>query len=112
MIIAKNYRYLFEEVNREFYNNLLWYNVDGHYREQKHFKEKMLKFVFNIVELNPTDKVGSIIHSLLKSFFFEKPEHRRGVYKQIRYKILPVLWKNHKAIERKNNVSLRFLPTN
>ena len=42
-----------------------------------------------------------MVHELLKSFFFEKPEYRRGVYKDIRYEILPVLWKNHWMVERK-----------
>ena len=50
-----------------------------------------------------------MIHQILKSFIFEKPEHRRGVYKQIRYEILPVLWKDHKAIERKKQRKLTFL---
>ena len=50
-----------------------------------------------------------MIHQILKSFIFKIPEHRRGVYKQIRYKILPVLWKDHKAIERKKQRKLTFL---
>ena len=48
--------------------------IDGRYREQKYFKEKVLYFVFNIVELNPTDKVGSMIHEFLKTLF-EKPHY-------------------------------------
>ena len=31
------------------------------------------------------------------------------MYKQIRYEILPILWKNHKAIERKKQRKLTFL---
>ena len=50
-----------------------------------------------------------MIHDLLKSFFFGKPEHRRGVYKQLRYEILPVLWKDHRVIERKKQRKLTFL---
>ena len=50
-----------------------------------------------------------MVHQILKSFIFEKPEHRRGVYKQIRYKILPVLWHDHRAIERKKQRKLTFL---
>ena len=50
-----------------------------------------------------------MIHHILKSFIFEKPEHRRGVYKEIRYKLLPVFWKDHKAIERKKQRKLTFL---
>ena len=50
-----------------------------------------------------------MIHQILKSFIFENPEHRRRVYKDIRYKLLPVLWKDHKAIERKKQRKLTFL---
>ena len=50
-----------------------------------------------------------MVHSILKFFFFAKPEYRRGVYKQIRYKILPVLWKDHRMIERKKQRKLTFL---
>ena len=31
------------------------------------------------------------------------------MYKQIRYEILPIPWKNHKAIERKKQRKLTFL---
>ena len=65
--------------------------------------------MFNIAELNPTDKVGSMIHQMLKLLFFEKKEYRKGIYKQIRYELLPVLWKNHRAIERKKQRKLTFL---
>ena len=100
---------LFGKVRREFWNNCLWYNINGRYREQKHFREAILSYIFNIVEINPTDKAASMIHTVLKMRFFEKPEHRRGVYKQIRYKILPVLWKDHRVIERKKQQKLTFL---
>ena len=86
----------------------IWYQIDGYYREQKGFREELLFYIFNICEINPTDKVASMIHQILKGYFFEKPEHRRGVYKQIRYEILPILWKNHKAIERKKQRKLTF----
>ena len=36
-------------------------------------------------------------------------EYRQGVYKQIRYEILPIVWKNHRAMERKKNQKLTFL---
>ena len=65
--------------------------------------------MFNIAELNPTNKVGHVIHEFLKTHFFEKQEYRRGVYRQIRYEILPVLSKDHKAIERKKQRKLTFL---
>ena len=103
---------LYQKVRREFFNNCLWYQVDGRYFEQKYFQESLLFYIFNICELNPTNKVASMVHHILKSFILEKPEHRRGIYKQIRYKILPVLWYDRRAIEGRNNVSLHFLPTN
>ena len=60
--------------------------------------------------MNPTNKVGNVIHEFLKTHFFEKQEYRQGVYKQIRYEILPIVWKNHWAgIERKKQKKLTFL---
>ena len=109
MAVLRHNVNLFEKVHREFWNNCLWYNIDGNYREQKHFEEVILSYIFNIVEINPADKVASMVHSILKWYFFEKPEHRRGIYKQIRYEILPVLWKNHRTIERKKQRKLMFL---
>ena len=100
---------LYERVRGEFWKNCLWYQIDGYCREQKGFREELLFYIFNIAEINPTDKVASMVHQILKWDFFEKPEHRRGVYKQIRYEILPILWKNHKAIERKKQRKLTFL---
>ena len=95
MSVLKHNKILYEKVRREFFNNCLRYQVDGRYFEQIGFKESLLFYIFNIYELNPTNKVASMVHVILKSFLFEKPEHRRGVYKPIRYKILPVLWKDH-----------------
>ena len=50
-----------------------------------------------------------MVHVILKSFLFEKPDQRRGVYKQIRYRLVPVLWRDHRAIERKKQKKLTFL---
>ena len=50
-----------------------------------------------------------MIHVILKSFLFEGPDKRRGIYKPIRYIILPVLWRDHRAIERKKQKRLTFL---
>ena len=108
-MICKHRSDLFNDVYREFYNNLLYIYIDGRYIETKYFKEAVQRLVLNICELNPTNKVGCMIHEFLKLSFFEKPEYRKGVYKQIRYQILPVLWKNHKAIERKKQEKLTFL---
>ena len=100
---------LLNKIRREFSNNCRWYQVDGRYFEQKGFQESLLFYIFNICELNPTNKVAIMTHQILKSFIFKRPEHRRGVYKQIRCEILPVLWKDHKAIERKKQRKLTFL---
>ena len=100
---------LYAKVRREFFNNCLWYQIDGGYFEQKYFQEALLSYIFSICELNPTNKVASMIHVILKSFLFEKPDQRRGIYKQIRYRLLPVLWKDHRAIEKKKQKILTFL---
>ena len=100
---------LLQNVRREFFNNCLWYQVDGRYFEQKSFQEALLFYIFNIIELNPTNKVAIMIHQILKSSIFKRPEHRHGIYKPIRYKILPVLWRDHRAIERKKQKKLTFL---
>ena len=108
-MICKHRSDLFQNAYREFYNNLLYTHINGQYVETKYFKEAVQRLVFNICELNPTNKVGPMVHEFLKLTFFEKPEYRKGVYKQIRYQILPVLWKNHKAIERKKQKKLTLL---
>ena len=109
MSVLKHNKVLYQRVCREFFNNCLWYQIDGYYREQKYFHEVLLFYIFNLCGLNPTDKVASMVHQVLKSFIFEKPEHRCGIYNQIRYEILPVLWKDHHAIERKKQSRLTFL---
>ena len=107
-----NYKLRADLINNarwEFNGNLVWVYIDGCYRETKNFKEAILNLVFNICELNPTNKVGNIIYEFLKTFFFEKQEYRQGVYKEIRYNILPALWKDHRAIERKKQRKLTCL---
>ena len=63
---------LFDNAYRESKNNELWIQIDGYYWEQKHFQEAILYLVFNMCELNPTNKLGNIIHEFLKTFLFEK----------------------------------------
>ena len=109
MVIARHRADLFKNVYREFSSNCLWVDLGRDYRESKYFKEAVLYLVFNLCELNSTNMLGNIIHEFLKTSFFKEPEHRRGVYKQIRYVVLPVLWKDHKAIERKKQRKLTFL---
>ena len=108
-MICRHCADFFEDVYKEFNNNLLYIYIDSRYIEMKYFKEAVLCLIFNIVELTPTCKVGSMVHGFLKLSFFEKPEYREGIYKQIRYEILPVLWKNHRMIERKKQRKLTFL---
>ena len=100
MVITRYHADVFQNVYKEFSNNCLWVDLGRDYRESKYFKEAVLYLIFNLCELNPTNMLGNIIHEFLKTFF-EKPEYRKGIYKDIRYKILPVLWVDHRAIERK-----------
>ena len=100
MSVLRHNRVLYDKVRREFTNNCLCYQITGRYFEQKAFQGALLSYIFNICELNPTHKVASMVHVILRSFLFEKPDQRLGVYKPIRYIILPVLWKDHRAIER------------
>ena len=99
--MLKHNKILYKKVCREFFNNCLWYQVDGCYFEQKYFQEVLLPWTFNICEIDPTNRVASIVHAIVKSFLFERPDQRRGIYKPIRYILLPVLSKDHRAIERK-----------
>ena len=109
MVIARHRADLFKNVYKEFSNNCLWVGLGRDYRESKYFKEAVLYLIFNLCKLNSTNMLGNIIHEFLKTSFFKEPEHRRGIYKQIRYKILPVLWRDHRAIERKRQKKLTFL---
>ena len=93
---------LFRDAFWEFSRNLLWVEIGVSYRESNEYRRAVLTLVREICKLYPTSKAGNIIHDFLKNcVIFEKPECRKGVYKDIRYKILPVLWKDHRAIERK-----------
>ena len=113
VIIMSFYYYfsrdLFEDVYREFLNNRLYIIFRGQYNESKYFKKAVQRLIYNICILNSTNDVGHIVHEFLKSRLFGKPEYKKGVYKEIKYKILPVLWKNRKAIERKKQKKLTFL---
>ena len=100
---------LFQKVFRGFEYNCLEVRRGRDYREFKYFQEAVLYFIFNLCELNPTNRVGKIFHHFLKLSFFEEPDQRRGIYKPIRHMILPVLWKNHRAVERKKQKKLSLL---
>ena len=100
---------LYEKVIREFRCNCLWYQVTDRYFEQKAFQEALLFYIFNLCELNPTNKVPLIVNDITKSFLFKEPDQRLGVYKPIRYIILPVLFRDHRVVERKKQKKLSFL---
>ena len=83
-----------------------YHNIDGRYRETKKFKELFKIAIYEILQNN--ENAAPIIHQCLKDIFLE-PFTRVGIYKDIRYKILPILWKDHRAIERKKQRKLTFL---
>ena len=109
MKIANHSKDLFQKVFREFECNCLEVGPGRDYRESKYFQEAVLYFIFNLCELNPTNRVGKIIHEFLKLSFFEEPGQRLGIYKPIKYILLPVLRKDHKAVECKKQKKLSFL---
>ena len=100
---------LYQKVYKEFSCNCLWVDLGRDYRESKYFQEAVLSYIFNLCELNPTNRLGKIILEFLKSSFFKEPDQRLGVYKPIRYILLPVLWRDHRAIKRKKQKKLSFL---
>ena len=106
---ANHRKDLFQKVFRGFEYNCQEVRRGRGYREFKYFQEAVLYFIFNLCELNPTNKVGEIIHKFLKLPFFEGPDQRRGIYKPIKYILLPVLWRDHKAVEHKKQKKLSFL---
>ena len=71
MSVLKHNKVLYEKVRREFFNNCLWHQIDGQYIERKEFYEAILFYIFNLCELNPTDKVANMIHQVLNRSFLE-----------------------------------------
>lgn len=67
-----------------------------------------MDFIHEICKQNATKEVAPIIHQFLKIIFFESFT-RVGVHKQIRYVLLPALWRDHMAIERQKQKKLIFL---
>ena len=106
---ANHRKDLFQKVFREFEYNCLEVDIGRDYRESTNFQEAVLYFIFNLCELNPTNKVGKIIHKFLKLPFFEEPDQGRGIYNPIKYILLPVLRRDHKAVERKKQKKLSLL---
>ena len=82
-------------------------NIDGRCRETKKFKELFKIAIYEKV-LQNNENSAPIIHQCLKDIFLESFT-RVGIYKQIRYILLPILWKDHKAVERKKQRKLTFL---
>ena len=96
-----------ERLSFEFYMMLSRYhNIDGRYHETKKFKELFKNAIYEALQNN--ESAASIIHQCLKDIFLE-PFTRVGIYKQIQYEILPILWKDHHAIERKKQRKLTHL---
>lgn len=98
-----------QRLNYELFKMLLRYHhVDGRYCETEEFR-RLFKVATYEISKNNTDKdVALIIHQCLKYIFLE-PFTRVGVYKHLRYVVLPVLWKDHVAIERRKQRKLSFL---
>ena len=94
---------------RDLYKEFFYNQLPGRYKETIYFKEVVKSLVFDICESNITNVAAYIIHDFLKFRIFGKPEYRKGVYKTIKHQVLPVLWKNHKSIERKKQRRLSFL---
>ena len=96
-----------ERLAFEFYMMLSRYhNNDGRYRETKKFKKLFKIAIYEILKNN--ENAAPIIHQCLKDIFLE-PFTRVGIYKQIRYILLPALWKDHRTIEPKKQRKLTFL---
>ena len=95
---------LVKDLHKEFY-----YNHHEGYKETVYYKGVVKCIIFKICELNITNMVAAMIHGFLKSNIFGKPMYREGVYKTIKHQVLPVIWKDHKAIERKKQKKLTFL---
>ena len=90
----------------EFYMMLSRYhNIDGRYCETKEFKKLFKIAIYEVLQNN--ENAAPIIHQCLKDIFLE-PFTRVGIYKQIRYILLPALWKDHRAIEHAKQSKLNF----
>ena len=77
-----------------------YHNIDGRYHETREFKRFFKVAIYEVLKNNVTKDAAPIIHQALKDIFVESFT-RVGVYKQIRYVLLPALWKDNMAIERK-----------
>ena len=96
-----------ERLAFEFYMMLSRYHsIDGRYRETRGFRKLFKIAIYEILQNN--EDAAPIIHQCLKDIFLE-PFTRVGIYKQIGYILLPALWKDHRAIERKKQNKLNFL---
>ena len=62
-----------------------------------------MTFILNVLKHNTTKDAAPIIHQTLKDICVMKFT-RTGFYKQIRYVLLPALWKDHMAIEQKKQI--------
>ena len=108
---ANHSKDLFQKVFREFEYNCLEVDIGRDYKESTNFQEAVLYFIFNLCELNPTNKVGEIIHKFLKLSFSEEPDQRRGIYNPI-ISYSPSFGAIIKRSNVKSKKNYRFLLTN
>ena len=103
----------YEDLCRGVFNNYVFYQTDSYNLECprviKKFYQAILSHIFYVCGLASTENAANTIHQLLKLPIFILPTYRRNLCKKIRYKIIPVLWKDHQAIERKKQKKLLFL---
>ena len=84
-----------------------YHNIDSRYHETREFKRLFKVAIYEVLKNNVTKDVAPIIPQALKDTFLELFT-RVGVHKQIRYALLPALWKDNMAIERKNKKKSNF----
>ena len=104
---------LYDDVWEEFFNCIEYMS---RYRgifgagETRDFQMAIVNVIVNICKLNPSsNKAVSMIRQLFKSFYFMGPFNYYGIISVIQRKVLPLLWKDYRAIERKKQRKLTFL---
>ena len=105
---------LYDDVWKEFFINCIEYRNRPRgllgTGETRDFQMAIVNVIVNICKLNPSsDKAASMIRQLFRSFHFMGPLKRYGIIGDIRRKVLPLLWRDHRAIERKKQKRLTFL---
>ena len=94
------YNVLLQQITQEMFKMKFWRYVKiARYCKTPKFQKLFMDLIDEICKQNATKEVAPIIHQFLKVIFLESFT-RVGVYKQIRYVLLPALWRDHMAIER------------